>query len=71
MAKATSFAEKTMKKKGDQIKVYKIVFPYKLADSANYNFSERIVKIPANTNEQTFLEQEVKKSRDYMEKLHK
>ncbi len=68
MAKALSFAEKTMKKKGDQIKVYKVVFPYKSAKSNAYNFSERLIKIPANVNEQTFLEQEMKKSREYIEK---
>jgi hypothetical protein len=68
MAKAQSFAEKTLKKKGDQIKVYKVIFPYKAAQSNAYNFSERFIKIPANANEQTFLEQEIKKSRELIEK---
>ncbi len=68
MAKAQSFAEKTMKKKGDQVKVYKVVFPYKSSKSNAYNFSERFIKIPAGSNEQTFLEQEIKKSREYIEK---
>jgi hypothetical protein len=68
MAKAQTFAEKTMKKKGEQIKVYKVVFPYKSADSGAYNFSEKFVKIPANANEQTFLEQEIKKSKDMLAK---
>ena len=68
MAKAQSFAEKTMKKKGDQIKVYKVVFPYKSAKSNAYNFSERFIKIPANSNDQAIIEQELKKSREYIEK---
>ena len=68
MARAQSFAEKTMKKKGDQIKVYKVVFPYKSAKSSAYNFAEKFVKIPANVNEQTYLEQEMKKSRELIEK---
>jgi len=68
MAKAQSFAEKTMKKKGDQIKVYKVVFPYKSSKSNAYNFAEKFVKIPAGVNEQAYLEQEMKKSRDLIEK---
>jgi hypothetical protein len=68
MAKAQSFADKTMKKKGEQIKVYKVVFPYKSSKSNAYNFSERFIKIPANSNEQSFIDLELKKSRDYIEK---
>jgi hypothetical protein len=71
MAKAQTFAEKTMKKKGDQIKVYRMIFPYKSAKSHAYNFAERMVKIPVNANEQTYLEQEMKKSREFIEKIKK
>ena len=68
MPKGQSFAEKTLKKKGEQIKVYKVIFPYKSAQSGTYNFAEKFVKIPANVNEQSFLEQEMKKGREFVEK---
>ena len=68
MAKQQSFADKTQKKAGDATKVVRLVFSYKAADTGVWRFSDKLVKMGADENEQQVLDQEIKKGRARLEK---
>ena len=68
MAKQQSFADKTMKKAADTTKVVRLVFSYKAPDTGVWRFSEKLVKMNVDDNEQQVLENEIKLSRARLEK---
>jgi hypothetical protein len=68
MAKQQSFADKTAKKAGDNTKVVRLVFSYKAPDTGVWRFSEKLVKMGIDDNEQQVLDNEIKLGRARLEK---
>lgn len=69
MAKKQTFESKT-KKGGVDLKVIKLVFPYKSQKTGTWKFAERLVKVPQDANEQQFLDQEIQNGVAYLERHH-
>jgi hypothetical protein len=68
MAKKQTFADKTQKKGADATKVVRLVFSYIAPDTGVWRFSEKLVKMGADDNEQQVLDNEIKLGRARLEK---
>jgi hypothetical protein len=68
MAKQQSFADKVQKKAGDTQKVVRLVFSYKAPDTGVWRFSDKLVKMGVDEDEQKVLENEIKIGRARLEK---
>ena len=69
MAKKQSFADKLQKKTDAELaKVVRLVFSYKAPDTGVWRFSDKLVKVMPNQNEEEVLQAEIKAGRAYLEK---
>ena len=69
MAKQQSFADKTKKKAVEDVaKVVRLVFSYKAPDTGVWRFSDKLVKIRPDENEDQVLQTEIKLGRARLEK---